>query len=60
MKGWLIKRFWCLVGSHEWTCKAREGIEPTTQELASAFAVGFKSYSAMYCKHCGKVSKLSF
>lgn len=61
-----IKRLWgkllCLTGDHDWTCKAQEGIKPdkdinwlNTQSVLE----GFKSYSKMYCKRCGCVSKLN-
>jgi len=52
------KKFLCLIGDHEWTCKAEQGIKPTKEELAVPF-VGFQIYSAMYCKHCGRISALS-
>ena len=57
-----MKSFWrkllCIIGDHEWTCKAEQGIKPTKEELTNPL-VGFAIYSRMYCKHCGKVSHLS-
>lgn len=53
-----IRWFNCVImGSHEWTCKANEGISPTKQELLSSS--GFKSYTKMYCKHCKFESRLN-
>jgi hypothetical protein len=46
-----------IFGLHTWTCKAEEGINPTNQQLKSM--KGFADYAKMYCKHCGKESKLN-
>lgn len=54
----LWRQFLCFIGDHEWICKAEQGIKPTKEELHDPL-VGFKIYSQMYCKHCGKVSYFS-
>ncbi len=43
---------------HNWTSAAQEGFKPTSKQLDNGIA-GFKDYATMYCKACGKVSKLS-
>ena len=45
-----------IFGTHHWTCKAAEGIKPNSTELSKGMS-GFKMYSQMYCKRCGKFSK---
>ena len=48
-----------------WTCKNREGIKPTGDELpqpgdsAEKLAQRFWLYAPMYCKRCGNPSKLN-
>lgn len=59
----MIKRFFgwfsCRVlGAHEWTCDAKEGIKPTKEHLEGGFE-GFLEYATMYCKRCGEASELS-
>lgn len=56
---WPLKKrnFFCLLGHHEWTCAANKGIKATNDQLGSW--QGFKDYVKMYCKHCGKESKLN-
>lgn len=46
-----------LLGNHDWTCAAMEGIKATKEQLVDY--EGFKAYATMYCKRCGKVSKLN-
>lgn len=53
----VLWRLRCLLGDHDWTCKAEQGIRPTKKELEDPLA-GFAEYSKMYCKNCGKVSEL--
>ena len=45
-----------IIGDHEWTCKAKEGVKPTEFESS---IYGFREYAKMYCKHCKKESKLN-
>ena len=55
-------KFLCLIGDHDWTGKALEGIPPDEEvrRLAKVDPVaGFKKYSEMYCKRCRKISDLS-
>jgi hypothetical protein len=47
-----------IMGMHDWTCKASEGIPPTKEELETGIK-GFNAYAKMYCKCCHKISKLS-
>lgn len=52
MKTKLRKFFNCKIfGLHNWTCKASEEIDYSGESLYE--------YAKMYCKDCGKVSKLS-
>lgn len=44
----------CLIGDHEWTSAAMQNVKPTDLTMA-----GFKEYSRMYCKYCGKNSPLN-
>jgi hypothetical protein len=44
--------------SHSWTCDAEQGIKPTEAQLHGGMD-GFLDYATMYCKHCGKISRLS-
>jgi len=53
--GWLACH---ILGAHDWTSKAQEGIKPNHIELANPI-LGFKMYAQMYCKKCGKISKLN-
>jgi len=62
----MFKKLWgkflCLIGDHEWTGKGLEGIPPDEEirQLAKRDPLaGFKKYSEMYCKRCGKISDLS-
>ena len=48
----ILRKLGCLLGEHEWICKAEQGIKPVEGE-------SFESYAIMYCDGCGKVSKLS-
>jgi hypothetical protein len=64
--GNMIKILWgkllCLIGDHDWTGAAREGIPPSKKiiELAKKDPLaGFKKYSTMYCRRCGRVSDYS-
>lgn len=56
--GSVLQFFLCLIGAHEWTCAAREGVKPTPAQLAGGMQ-GFRDYATMYCKHCLKVSDIS-
>lgn len=47
-----------IFGLHEWTSKASEGIKPTEDQVKRGLS-GFADYAKMYCKHCGKESKLN-
>jgi hypothetical protein len=54
----LIRWLLCVIGDHQWTSAAQEGIKPTEAQLAAGM-IGFKHYATMYCKHCGEISRLS-
>lgn len=59
IKKWLKKLFTChLLGFHDWTCAAIEGIAPTKEQLESGVE-GFFDYAKTYCKLCEKESELS-
>ncbi len=51
----LSNKLCCLLGSHQWTNKAAEGVKPTQEELDGGVA-GFWRYARVYCKRCGKDS----
>ncbi len=51
--------YWCkILGVHDWTCKADQGIKPTEEDLYGGYE-GLKSYTTMYCKKCEEKSKLT-
>jgi len=58
-------KFLCLIGDHEWTCKASEGIKPSEDEEPKSTDSPeetirkFMSFAKMYCKRCPKVSQLT-
>ena len=54
----LMRRLLCLIGDHDWTCAAKEEIKPTPLQLKTGLE-GIKDYVKMYCKRCGKQSKLN-
>jgi hypothetical protein len=43
----------CLLGGHEYTCRAGEDIAPTDKQLQDGLQ-GFKDYAMMYCSRCKK------
>lgn len=47
-----------ILGLHNWTSAAEEGIKPTKEQLEYGTA-GFFDYAKMYCKDCGHISKYS-
>ena len=47
--GWLL----CLMGDHNWTCKAEEGIDPDPVKLKANPVAYFWEFAQMYCKRCG-------
>jgi hypothetical protein len=47
-----------ILGIHEWTCNAKEGI-PATEKQIRGGIMGFADYAKMYCKYCRKESKLN-
>jgi len=59
VKKWFSKFWNCYVWRfHDWTCAAAEGIPPTTKQVSDGLE-GFWDYARMYCKRCGKGSKLN-
>ena len=53
----LLRRLACALGLHDWTCKAREGIKPDANRVATDTVSYFYEYAKMYCRDCGKVSR---
>ena len=53
----LLERLRCLIGDHDWTTAAAQGIPPTPRQLESVG--GFYDYATMYCSRCRRVSELS-
>lgn len=51
---WLL----CLVGDHDWTSKALQGMKPSADEIRDGYA-GFQRFAAMYCARCGRGSALN-
>lgn len=41
-----------LLGCHNWTCAAEQGIKPR-------WGQSFWSYASMYCRHCGAGSEMN-
>ena len=50
----VVGKFLCLIGDHDWTCDAEEGISPTKEQVELG-ATGFWLYAKMYCKRCRKM-----
>ena len=50
--------FLCMMGMHDWTSKALQGIRPTKEQLENP-KKGFWEYSLMYCSRCNKKSELN-
>ena len=46
-----------VMGGHDWTNAADQGINPSPEQLKNGFD-GFMAYSNMYCKQCGYESDL--
>lgn len=42
----------CLLGDHDWTSKAAQGVKPSADELRDGLA-GFERYAQMFCARCG-------
>lgn len=56
MKAFFIRLFLChILGDHQWTSKADQGIKPSREELESS--QGFWKYARVYCSRCGEPSK---
>ena len=53
----LMGKFWCLIGSHDWTSKAEQGILPDKKLLKANPIDYFWDYSAMYCNRPGCKAK---
>ena len=57
-----MKKIWiklqCLLGMHEWTCNADQGIKATQEQLNNGID-GFYDYAKMFCKNCKVESKLN-
>jgi len=54
----IMRRLWCMLGWHEWTCAAEQGVPATYDQIADPFW-GYWDYAKMYCRHCGAESELS-
>ena len=54
MLGKIIIKLKCLIGDHQWTSAAEEGIDATKAQREGGIE-GFYDYARMYCKQCGKV-----
>lgn len=54
----ILGRLLCLIGDHDWTSKANQGIQPDARELADGY-VGFRRYATMFCARCGHGSSLN-
>ena len=58
----IFGKFLCFIGDHDWTGAALEGQAPTPEiiELAKRDPLaGFRKFSKMYCRRCGKESNLT-
>lgn len=47
-----------ILSDHDWTSASMEGKKPTQLQIRNRVN-GFWDYSRMYCRHCGKMSKLN-
>jgi hypothetical protein len=60
INGWLACR---VLKSHDWTCAAKQGIQPTKEQIRLAAEEnsleGFYDYAKMYCSRCGKIAEES-
>lgn len=55
---WLKCFMLCRVlGNHDWTSRAQQGIPPTREQLSTPD--GFWDYAKMFCRRCGRVSRLN-
>ena len=48
----LINKFKCLIGEHEYTCLAKQGISPDPVKVKENPIGYFTEYSALRCEHC--------
>lgn len=61
----MFEKLLCLIiGGHDWTSKADEGVKPEFEKdlkemSADEILNGFWDYAEMYCKRCGKSSGLN-
>ena len=53
----IIDKIRCLLGDHDWTCAANEGIKPKVEQVKAGI-VGFYDYAQGYCKRCKKLLPL--
>jgi hypothetical protein len=53
----ILGKFLCLIGDHDWTSKAEQGIPPDYDKRDVDPIGYFKEYAAMYCSRCNKKSK---
>jgi len=58
MKNLIPNHLICAFNGHKWTSKANEGIKASKDEIEDGIT-GFYRYARMYCKRCGKYSKLN-
>jgi len=61
LRRWLSRTILCdLLGDHcgQWTSAAEQGIPPTPEQVKAGYE-GFKEYAKMYCRRCGRESKLN-
>ena len=56
----MLHKLYCLLGSHEWTSKAEQGIQPQGCEVPKKedtyeiLKIKFYKYAKVYCRKCGK------
>ncbi len=55
----IFRKIDCFFGIHSWTSAVQEGIKATPEQLNNG-SEGFFDYAKMYCKHCGKISDISY
>lgn len=55
-----LKLWWncTLMGNHNWTSAAEQGIKATQRQIDGGVD-GFHDYAKMYCTDCGEMSKLN-
>ena len=55
----LFGKLACLIGDHDWTSKALQGLKYDPARVSDDPVGYFREYAQLYCKRCKRVSRLS-